>query len=134
MFSKESTKKQQSAQRNVISENTTFLGEIVSDGNFRIDGTLEGSINTKGKIIIGASGVFTGKMKAAEAEIEGKFTGDITVSGVLSLKSSAIVSGDIVAGQLASEPGAFVNANCSMKTSVKELNKKENLTLEEKSA
>jgi len=47
------------------------------------------------------------------------------LSGVLSLKSSAFIEGEVEIGKLAVEPGATFNAVCSMKGTVKELNKGE---------
>ena len=44
-------------ERNVIAKNTTIVGEIKSDGDYRIDGTLEGNLTIKGKVIIGAGGI-----------------------------------------------------------------------------
>ena len=42
-------------------ENSTLIkGDIVSEGDLRIDGTLEGSIKTKGKIVVGKEGIIKG--------------------------------------------------------------------------
>ena len=41
--------------------------------------------------------------------------GSLDVSGILSLKSSARIEGDVIAGKLAIEAGANVDANISMK-------------------
>ena len=38
-------------ERNVIAKNTIIVGEIKSDGDFRIDGTLEGNLIIKGNDI-----------------------------------------------------------------------------------
>ena len=72
-------KKQQSTQRkpkamerNVIAKNTTIIGEIKSDGDFRIDGNLEGNLKTKGKVIIGSGGFVKGNIDATYADVEGK--------------------------------------------------------------
>ena len=110
--------------RNIIAKGTTFVGDIKSDGDFRIDGTLEGSLKTSGRVIIGKEGFIKGKVEATNADIEGKFSGELHVSNILTLKETANVSGDIFPAKLNSEPGATLNANCSMKGSVKELNHK----------
>ena len=47
-------------ERNVIAKNTTIIGDIKSDGDFRIDGTLEGSLKTDGRVIIGSDGFIKG--------------------------------------------------------------------------
>ena len=110
-------------ERNVIAKNSTFVGEITSDGDFRIDGILEGSLKTKGKVIIGVDGFIKGTIEATNAEIEGRFSGQLSVGNILTIKATANISGDIVVGKLSIEPGATLNASCAMKGALKELNK-----------
>ena len=115
--------KPRTMERNVIAKNSTFVGEITSDGDFRIDGILEGTLKTKGKVIIGVDGFIKGKIEATNAEIEGKFSGELSIANILTIKAAANISGDIVVGKLSIEPGATFNASCLMKGALKELNK-----------
>lgn len=110
-------------ERNVIAKNTSLVGDIKSEGDFRIDGTLEGTIKTLGRVIIGIDGFVNGSIDASNADIEGKFSGQLQVTGTLTLKASANISGDVTISKLSVEPGANFNATCSMKGSVKELKK-----------
>ncbi|MFV0247578.1 MAG: polymer-forming cytoskeletal protein [Tenacibaculum sp.] len=112
-------------ERNLIGSNTKIVGDITSEGDFRIDGILEGTIQTNGRIIIGETGLIKGKAECTHADIEGKISGNLLVSSVLTVKSTANITGDVVIGKLAVEPGAAFNASCSMKGAVKELNKNE---------
>ena len=109
-------------ERNVVAKNTTIVGDIKSDGDFRIDGTLEGTLTTNGRVIIGVEGFIKGKVEATNADIEGKFSGELLVSNTLTIKATADISGDVIIGKLSVEPGASFNATCAMKGSVKELN------------
>ena len=109
-------------ERNVIAKNTVIVGEIKSDGDFRIDGTLEGTLKTNGRVIIGIDGFIKGDIETAFADIEGKISGQLLVSKTLTIKSTAHISGEVVTGKLSVEPGATFNATCSMKGAVKELN------------
>ena len=120
---KEVQKTSRNIEINIIAANTTFVGDIKSDGDFRIDGTLEGTLKTKGKLIIGASGSIKGEAEAQNADIEGKFTGKLNITEILNLKETAHISGDAVIGSLLSQPGAVFNATCSMKGFSKDLNK-----------
>lgn len=110
-------------QQNSIAQGTTITGDIISDGDFRIEGTVQGNIKTPGKVVIGKTGVVNGTLKSANADIEGKFSGKLLLSDTLSLKSSAHVEGEVEVGKLAVEPGATFNATCAMKGALKELNK-----------
>ncbi len=122
-------------ERNVIAKNTSITGDIISGGDFRIDGTLEGNLKTDGKVIIGSAGTIKGKVESSDADIEGKFSGDLLVNETLTIRSTATIFGDVVVGKLSVEPGATFNASCSMRGAVKELNQHEQQrTLSEKTA
>jgi cytoskeletal protein CcmA (bactofilin family) len=108
-------------ERNVIAKNTAIIGDIKSDGDFRIDGTLEGSLKTDGRVIIGSDGFIKGKVEATNADIEGKFSGELLVSNTLTIKATADISGEVIIGKLSIEPGASFNATCAMKGAIKEL-------------
>jgi cytoskeletal protein CcmA (bactofilin family) len=133
MFNEKKEKQATVLERNIIGKNTAIVGDITSEGDFRIDGKVDGTIVTNGRVVIGKSGSANGKIDCNNAEIEGKFSGELLVHNVLTLKATASISGDVVIGKLAVEPGAEFNASCVMKGSVKELNKNEP-TKEEKSA
>ena len=83
----------------------------------------EGTLKTKGKVIIGVDGFIKGTIEATNAEIEGKFSGELSIANILTIKAAANISGDIVVGKLSIEPGATFNASCLMKGALKELNK-----------
>lgn len=104
-------------QPNRIGKGTSITGDITSDADFRIDGVLEGNVKTSGKVVIGRTGSINGKVQCQNADIEGKFSGELAVEDILALKSSANIQGDVIAGKLAVEPGATFNASCSMKGS-----------------
>lgn len=110
-------------QPNRIGRGTRIKGDMSSEADFRIDGKLEGSITTSGKVVVGKDGVVEGKITCLNADIEGKFSGTLNVSGVLSLRASADIEGEAIIAKLSVEPGATFNGTCSMKnTSVKPLN------------
>ena len=108
-------------QQNTIAKGTTFTGDIISDGDFRIEGTVQGNIKTPGKVVLGRTGIINGTLKSANADIEGKFSGKLILTDTLSLKASAYVEGEVEVGKFAVEPGATFNATCIMKGSIKEL-------------
>ena len=112
-------------ERNVIAKNTKITGDILSEGDFRIDGTLEGNLTTKGRVILGATGALIGNVSASNSDIEGKFSGELKVEKTLTVKAAANISGDVVVGKLSIEPGATFNASCAMKVPSKESNKED---------
>ncbi len=99
---------------NTIVSGTVIKGEITANGDFRIDGTLIGSINCKGKIVIGQSGKIEGEVVCQNADISGKTKAKIIVDELLMLKSTAELNGDVVTGKLSIEPGAKFTGSCDM--------------------
>ena len=74
MFTKENNhKKPIVMERNILAKNTKIVGDLTSDGDFRIDGILEGTLETKGRVIIGLEGFVQGKVICENADVEGKF-------------------------------------------------------------
>lgn len=99
---------------NTIVSGTVIKGEITANGDFRIDGTLIGSINCKGKIVIGQSGSIEGEVNCQNADISGRTKAKITVDELLMLKSTAELNGDVVTDKLSIEPGARFTGSCDM--------------------
>jgi cytoskeletal protein CcmA (bactofilin family) len=99
---------------NLIGSGTEIKGDVISNGDVRIDGTVNGNIQTKGKVVIGETGKVKGEISCQHADISGKIEGKIAISDLLSLKPTSFIEGDIVANKLAIEPGARFTGNCSM--------------------
>ena len=121
MFSEKKKNSNQVLERNIIAKNTSIVGDIKSEGDFRVDGIVEGTIKTTGRVVIGAQGTIKGTVECSNADIEGVFSGKLIVSELLSLKSSAKIEGEVFINKLSVEPNATFNATCIMKGGVKEL-------------
>ena len=106
---------------NQIKTGTSIDGDIKSNGDIRIDGTLNGTLDAKGRVVIGATGIITGDVICQNAEILGTVKGTVTVTELLSLKASAKINGDIVTGKLSIEPGAAFSGSCSMGGVIKDI-------------
>lgn len=99
---------------NSIMEGTSIEGEVRSDSNVRIDGKVKGTINVRGRLIVGTSGVVEGDVTCQSSDIEGTVNGKITCQDLLSLKATAKLTGDIYTKKLSIEPGAVFGGNCNM--------------------
>ncbi len=99
---------------NFLGAGTSISGDIISNGDFRIDGNLTGSIKSKGKVVVGNSGKIEGEIICQNADISGEIVAKIVVHELLSLKSSAKLQGDIFTSKLAIEPGAKFTGTCNM--------------------
>ena len=119
---------------NTIGAGTVITGDVQSKGDIRIDGTLKGSVNTSGKVVLGKEGVVEGDVVCKNADVSGLLKAKITVSQLLSLKSTAKLNGDITTNQLSIEPGAAFTGSCSMGATIKDLKDVESSEKKEKSA
>lgn len=99
---------------NLISLGTEITGDIKSNGDIRIDGSLNGNLNTKGKVVIGTTGKVKGEVFCKNSEVAGIIEGKITVGQLLNLKASSKINGDICTSKLSIEPGALFSGNCKM--------------------
>ncbi|MFW5758565.1 MAG: bactofilin family protein, partial [Bacteroidota bacterium] len=97
---------------NLIGNGTTIKGEVKSNGDIRIDGTLVGQVYSKGKIIVGNTGVIEGEIYCQNADFSGKINAKVEVSELLSLKATSRLNGEIVTCKLAIEPGARFTGSC----------------------
>ena len=99
---------------NRIVAGTTIKGNVESSGDFRFEGSLNGNLQTKGKLIIGSTGEIKGEVYCKNSDVEGKIEGKISVNELLTLKATSVINGDIAAKRLAIEPGAKFTGNCHM--------------------
>jgi cytoskeletal protein CcmA (bactofilin family) len=99
---------------NQINAGTVIHGDIICNGNIRIDGTLRGKIECSGKVVIGTSGQVEGDIVCANIDILGLVKGNVLVAEKTALKSSCRLTGDLQTGSLSIEPGAEFNGKCTM--------------------
>lgn len=106
---------------NLIGAGTVIVGDVTTNGDIRIDGSLTGSITVKGKLVVGLSGYVEGEAMCQNADISGSIKGKIAVSELLSLKASAKITGDIITNKISVEPGATFSGTCSMGGIIKDI-------------
>ncbi len=111
----------ESSSVNIIGAGTKIEGDIITNGDIRIDGSLTGSINVKGKLVVGASGMVEGEIICQNADISGVIKGKIGVAELLALKASAKLTCDIITNKIAVEPGASFSGSCSMGGVIKDI-------------
>lgn len=107
---------------NLIGTGTMIDGNVVSNGDIRIDGSLKGNLSTKGKVIVGDTGKVSGEVNCKNFEVEGSVDGKVFVSELLSLRAKSKILGDITTSKLAIEPGAVFTGKCDMSGSNPNLN------------
>ncbi|TAF63585.1 MAG: polymer-forming cytoskeletal protein [Cytophagales bacterium] len=102
----------------LIGKGAHFEGNIETIGNVRVEGRIIGNTKSKAKIVLGEGSYIDGSILAQNAEISGEVKGQVDISELLILKSTAIINGDINCGKLIVETGAVFNGSCRMGSQV----------------
>lgn len=98
----------------LISAGTVLQGDLKSENDLRIDGTIQGNVTSKAKIIVGPEGFVEGAIDGAQADVAGKVKGDIVVKELAQLRAKSNVQGNITAQSLQIEAGAAFNGQSIM--------------------
>jgi cytoskeletal protein CcmA (bactofilin family) len=107
---------------NRILAGTIITGDVVSDGDIRVDGKVVGNMQVTGKLVIGENGRVEGEVACKNAAIAGQLAGTLKVDQTLSLTASAKLQGQVQVEKLAVEPGAEINGSVSMGTVMRKVN------------
>ena len=99
-----------------ISAGTVIKGEIVSPYDIRIDGTFEGKVQTKGRVVIGETAFIKGDVICENIDLWGKVDGNLFVKDTLALMDGCAVNGNLNIRRLSVELGSVFNGNCRMIT------------------
>lgn len=93
-----------SSMPSIVSEGLHVTGNMISDGDVQIDGTIEGDVHGR-TLTVGINGKVIGKVEADEVTIDGTIMGEISAVNVR-IAQSAKVRGDVSQDSLTIESGA----------------------------
>ena len=95
------------ASDTVIAASVRIKGNLESDNDIAVDGTLDGNIKAGGNITIGVNAIIKGSLSGANITIGGQVFGNIKASGETVITESGRVEGDLVCSSLGISPGAI---------------------------
>ena len=105
---------------NIIAQGTIIVGDIISEGDFRIEGSIKGTIKAKGRVVVGKSGTVDGEITCSDIDVCGIVKGKIEVINHTVLNATANYSGDLITKKISIEPGAIFSGTCQMATKMSE--------------
>lgn len=100
----------------VIASGLAVKGDLNSDNDILVDGTVEGSIVTNGNLVIGQPASINGHLQARSITIAGQLKGDVNATEAVTLEASAHMEGNITSPQLSIAPGAYLRGKVTMET------------------
>ena len=104
---------------NLLSEGVIVEGNVQSPRDIRIDGTLVGTVNAEGRLILGPSSHVTGKVNSPNIDVFVSEEGDIVSTGIVVLRAKSNVKGTISTATMVVEAGAVFNGESNMIASTK---------------
>lgn len=119
MFNKSASKT--SVSVNILGKGAIVTGDVQIQGDFRLDGVLDGNLKVSGRLVIGPEGKITGNVQSELADISGEVKGDVKIKQTLHLLSTCRIEGDVECDKLVVDSGAQFNGNCRMGAKLKNL-------------
>jgi len=123
-----------SARAETGEEVSAFVGNVVDfkctivyQGTVRIDGTLDGEIQTEGVLLVGEEAVIKAKVTAGTIVCKGKITGDITAKEKIKLRTPAVINGGVTSPMISIEEGVMFNGTLEMTPAPREAHKEPTL-------
>jgi cytoskeletal protein CcmA (bactofilin family) len=95
----------------IVGREITLSGEITSCDMLMVEGSVEANLTNCRDVDIAESGLFKGSASIEDAEIRGRFEGNLVVRKRLLIKASGRVSGTIRYGQIEIECGGQISGD-----------------------
>ena len=100
--------------QSVIQEGVSIRGDLKSDNDIRLDGTLDGSLVCKARLVVGVTGSVRADIEGADVVVMGRVHGKITGHRRVELKKGAHVEGDLATQSLVIEEGVYFQGQAQM--------------------
>src|SRR3954470_14949701 len=98
----------------LLAKGVLLRGEIHVEGTVRIDGRLDGDIQTKGQVIIGEDGLVQGTITAGTVVSSGRIKAKVTANERIQLLKTATLIGEVLSPILIMEEGAKLQGATDM--------------------
>ena len=99
------------ARGGILSSGVSITGSLTFRSELLIDGQVDGTINSGGRLTIGKNAKIKGEIKTKSVVVDGAVEGDITAEERCELRAGCSVNGDIVSPRLVvDEAAAFIGS------------------------
>jgi cytoskeletal protein CcmA (bactofilin family) len=100
-----------------IGKSVVVRGELSGNEDLYLDGDLEGSITlTESRLTLGPNARVVANLNVRDLVIFGNLKGNVSASGRIELRQSAVLNGDIVAARLSIEDSAVIKGHVELIT------------------
>jgi cytoskeletal protein CcmA (bactofilin family) len=102
------------AALSVIAPGTRIVGELISDGVVKVEGTVVGSVRADRQVLVAKGGIIQGDVFTRDAVVGGEIHGAILADDRVEVQSSSIIQGDITTLRIVVHEGGEVNGHVRM--------------------
>ncbi len=95
-----------------IGADTSFEGILNSKKSLTIYGSVKGTIQCQGRVVIGQTSSIEGDIFADDVTISGKVVGNITAKSKLEITATGVIQGDVKTPRLIMEDGSKFDGHC----------------------
>ena len=99
----------------VISKDAVWDGKLTSSGDIRVEGRLEGEVETSGTLYVIADARVQGTIRARSVIVAGEIEGQLRCEGKLEIQPGGSARGEIDTGALVVHEGAFIESKFQMR-------------------
>src|SRR5437762_13299417 len=92
----------------IVGPEMSFSGEIASCDRLIVEGSIKASLPKCQHVIIAETGVFSGNALTDNADVRGRFDGELVVRKRLLIRAGGHVSGNIIYGEIEFESGGGI--------------------------
>jgi cytoskeletal protein CcmA (bactofilin family) len=96
----------------ILGKGSSITGDLRINGFVRLDGDIDGNLETDGNVIIGDNARIRGDVKAKSVIISGIVVGNIIAQEGIKILSEAAVLGDVISHKVQIDDKATFNGKC----------------------
>jgi cytoskeletal protein CcmA (bactofilin family) len=99
----------------LVAEGGRFTGLVTFDGDFAIEGEVDGDVRASGRLTVGEKAVIRGRVSADEVVVRGRVEGRVEARSRVELSASAHVLGDVASPKLRTSDGCRIDGRLVMR-------------------
>ncbi|HSX15140.1 MAG TPA: polymer-forming cytoskeletal protein [Candidatus Saccharimonadales bacterium] len=101
----------------IIGSGVSVKGNLTSEHDIIVDGTISGNIKTKGSLSVGVNANIKGNLIGRDVTVAGQIEGDVKAANHVSIQETGRVNGNIASGSIAiSTGGVFIGTSIMTST------------------
>ena len=96
----------------IIGKGSAISGDLKVNGFIRIDGDIDGNLETDGNVIVGENARIRGDLTAKSVIIGGIIKGNIKANESVKILADAAVIGDVISRKVQVDGSALIHGHC----------------------